>query len=248
MDMADSRRSRMRGRPLLLVVLALVAAACSGGEGTEPIGSAPTGPPPTPLPTIATTDVTVVPDPGTVEPPATTVAFTDPLRDRLVLLPDGLGAVSFGEPMDEVLQSLTGFLGPPEDDQVFSAPWAEGTSCAAATGYGCGDYLRIVEWRNPLLTAVFLDTSADSAVTFAGWVYGGGIGLATPDGVTAAMTIDEVRQALGDRLQEPTHPDRCTGDWDAFTDDGIGLRLTADPQAETTRVSLLFAGEAFGAC
>lgn len=76
-----------------------------------------------------------------------------------VIRSDGLGIVSFGDPVEDVVAILTDLLGPASYDQLYEAPfdvpvegWHRGDSgpdaCHyATTGYICFDYIRFMAWE-----------------------------------------------------------------------------------------------------
>ncbi len=98
------------------------------------------------------------------------VALIRQTPNHLVLRHDGLGVVSFGDPVDDVMAVLTEHFGAPTSDKVYESPFdvPSGSdnrgpdAChAAATGYVCFDYLRIAWWEDAGFWALFSDIEAN---------------------------------------------------------------------------------------
>jgi hypothetical protein len=131
--------------------------------------------------------------------------------DGSVLQGDGLGVVSFGDPMDDVIATLTERLGPSTGDRIEQSPFgvAEGDSgpaaCNTVTGYLCYDYIRWTSWSHIGLWITIADVNGDgwgekSAPNLRGYTYGAGDAgavLHTVHGITVGTPVDEL-QALGD--------------------------------------------------
>jgi hypothetical protein len=144
----------------------------------------------------------------------------------IVLSSDGLGIVSFDDPVAEVVAILTGLLGPASYDQVeespFEVPWEGGWSrgdsgpdaChAVTTGYICFDYIRFMAWETAGLWVIFSDLMVNEEANLGGdggWVKvppslqgysyrGGDVGPVAyaAHGITIGSTVTEL-QALGD--------------------------------------------------
>ena len=168
--------------------------------------------------TTSTTTATVV----TTTTGASTTGTPTEQTDGLVLRGDGLGSVSFGDPMDDGMATLTDLLGTPSGDRVVEAPFGEdgemggGTmACWTATGTTCIDYLRVVSWDAVGLFAVFSDwiesdpagedwEPAPAPRNLRGYAYFGGPGhlvLSTEDGVTIGSTVDDLVEAYGGNLR-----------------------------------------------
>jgi hypothetical protein len=83
----------------------------------------------------------------------------------IMLEPDGLGIVRFGDPADKAVEALVDALGPATLDESFTGPWPSSgvttgrpdQGCTEATGYKCVDYLRRVAWERWGLAVVFSD-------------------------------------------------------------------------------------------
>jgi hypothetical protein len=121
---------RIVRRPMICVTLAMVV-ACTGEPGPAPDSTeqpttssivtveattTSTQPTTTTTATPLTTSTTT-----TTQPPATTPTTTAD-GAMIVLRHDGLGVVSFGEPVDTVMEVLTGLLGPPSWDEIQQSP------------------------------------------------------------------------------------------------------------------------------
>jgi hypothetical protein len=135
----------------------------------------------------------------------------------IVLSADGLGVVSFGDPMDDVMTVLTDLLGPPTSDEIYEDTWGED----AAHGY-----LRQVRWWGPSVK-LFLEfkdwdinyTPLETPV-FSYWVAAQGeMPLRTIEGVGPGTPWTEAAAIYGDRAQ--TSPEECEGQkWWNFAIDG----------------------------
>jgi hypothetical protein len=193
----------------LVAVVALV--------GCETGGSADSSQPSTTTPTVAPVTST-----------STSSTSTTLLVPPLVLFPDGLGLVSFGDPVDDVLATLTGLFGTPTQDDLYESPFdvpagwqgddrgPDACFVGTGTGYTCFDYLRFVDWDEIGLFLVFSDLGTNPDVdpsdndyfvqippSFQGYDYSWGEGgplLYTADGITTGSTVTELL-GLGDRIE-----------------------------------------------
>ena len=87
---------------------------------------------------------------------------------------------------------------------------------------------------------------------FAGWIVGRPAEplarsslLATPEGIRLGSTVDELRNAFGERLVLPDEPDHCTDLWHMYIggSDDPGLRGVLDgPPSGSASSTLLAAG------
>lgn len=167
---------------MFVVMMALLglAGGCrsSGGEPglARPAAS-------TTSPSLAAT--TTVPVTTTAPASSTTTA---PHGGGVVLRPDGLGVVDFGDEAGAVLARLTGLLGPPGDDRPLA-------SCPS----GAAD--RLVQFSE---LGVLLAGPPGSQRLVA-WDIGPASGafpeLTTAEGVGVGSTVAELRAAYGDRLE-----------------------------------------------
>jgi hypothetical protein len=110
-----------------------------------------------------------------------------PVTEDVVLDPDGLGVVGFGEEGDGAVATLSDRLGPPDTDEVYECQ-------------GAGPY-RLVGW-GALLIAVF----GGEPARFSGYRYGtiGRVNgqtslglLETAEGISVGSTIEEAQAAYG---------------------------------------------------
>ncbi|MDH3307243.1 MAG: hypothetical protein OEO77_06975 [Acidimicrobiia bacterium] len=123
----------------------------------------------------------------------------------IVLAPDGLGAVRFGDPMDIAFAALVTRFGPPSEDTIAEGPF--GTDFPY--GYSATEYLRIASWDEPVhLIVTFSDSDfyfrTDGLVHFINWTYWGAE-LVTPEGVGVGATVDELRDEYGTDLHIDPH-------------------------------------------
>ena len=169
----------VRGVLAAAVTLSLLAGGCAG-DGDELSRREPTST------TAPAATSTTVPAPPTSAPSPTTV----PVPAQVVLAPDGLGIVAFGDGGETVLAALAGVLGPPVDDRPLG-------SCPS------GEADRLVQF-------------AELAVLFGGgrfvaWDVGPASGafppLATAEGIGVGSSVAELRGAYGERLRlDPEDP------------------------------------------
>jgi hypothetical protein len=155
----------------VLLSLALAgSAACSRGEDNPAIDVPSQGP------TTATTT-----------PPSTILTVT---KDSLLLSPDGLGPLHFGEPTGSMVGRLTTALGIPDKD----APVPPEKRCGAT---------RVVEWSNlQILVNDAPDARAGSS-GFVGWFYGitsprPSLFLKTENGVGLGTTVAALKTTYGE--------------------------------------------------
>jgi len=115
----------------------------------------------------------------------------------LALAADGLGAVSFGDPMEETLVALVANFGPPSEDNIVESPF--GTDFPY--GYSATDYLRPTTWDEPVsLSVVFSDYAGyfrtDGLVHFINWDYRGDE-LVTSSGQGVGATVVALKDEYG---------------------------------------------------
>ncbi len=199
-------------------------------------------------PTVAVTEETEQPAAPTTSTAATSPATTStttstaasPPVGELVLLSDGLGVVSFGDPIDTVLPVLEQALG--------RSPTGDTTDTGDLPfGYGGRNTtVRVVRFDG--LGLVFTDWPYfrdDGVVHLVAWGVGstGAVDLATPEGIKPGSTVEDLRAAYGDRLLIPPERDECTGSWHFFVDtSAFGLMGTldgppSDPQSSAIGIS-----------
>jgi peptidoglycan hydrolase-like protein with peptidoglycan-binding domain len=141
----------------------------------------------------------------------------------LVLAADGLGAIRFGDPTDEVLTALTAALGPPDEQWRPNNP--EGLVHiwnSNSTGYG----LRVSTGTS----TQFCGTDGyrtDGVDHFYAWDYHGGLGLTTAEGITIGSTATEVLGAYP-KAAFGQHGETGSADWSpgivSITGGEFGLR------------------------
>lgn len=158
----------------------LVVGGCQSA-GDEPGLARP--PASTTSPSLATT--TTVPTATTVPAPSTSTA---PGGAEVVLSPDGLGVVSFGDEAGVVLARLGDLLGPPGDDRPLA-------SCPS----GAAD--RLVQFSE--LGILF--AGPPGGQRFVAWDIGPASGafpeLTTAEGISVDSTVAELRSAYGSGLE-----------------------------------------------
>jgi hypothetical protein len=118
----------------------------------------------------------------------------------LVMAHDGLGAVSFGDPMEVALAVLVARFGPPSEDIIIESPF--GTDFPH--GYSATDYFRHTFWDEPVsLSVVFSDHDryfrTDGLVHFINWAYWGDE-LVTSEGLGVGATVAELKEQYGQDL------------------------------------------------
>ena len=210
----------------------------------------------TQAPTItATTTTTTMPSTTTTAPSTTTTTTTVPERhSEIVLSADGLGVVSFEEPMDDVLTILIDLFGPPTSDEVVEPAFSNGEEVS----FG---YFRGVRWWGPSvrLYVEFVDWSLNwdplATPVFSYWAAGQGeIPLRTVEGVGPGTPWSEAAEVYGDRVETQQDAEDCGGRWNFVTDGGTGNpfyttlhgMLDGDPTNPSTSVTWMAVGrEAF---
>lgn len=164
----------------LAACLVVVGCGGNGGEAdAERVASSTTGP-------VMTTTTTMA-APSTTPAPSSTTATTA-ASPEVVLGPDGLGVVVFGDPADAVVTRLGELLGPPLDDRALG-------SCPT------GEADRLVQFAE--LAVVLAGQGADQR--FVAWDVGlasGGVpALRTAEGIGVGSTVAELRAAYPGGLE-----------------------------------------------
>lgn len=143
---------------------------------------------PAPSPTSLTTTTSSRPRVPTTPVETTTTSTTLPAATGVVLGPEGLGAVRFGDDAEQVVRALSRVLGNPSDDGPIR-------SCPT------GEVERLVEYAE--LTVLFGEREGASRLV--AWDLGPPSGalppLTTPEGVGVGSSVAELRSAYGDRLE-----------------------------------------------
>jgi peptidoglycan hydrolase-like protein with peptidoglycan-binding domain len=154
--------------------------------------------------------------PSTASSPEPDVETTAAPAESLVLASDGLGAVSFDDPADEVLAVLTATLGSPGRDMVSTE-----LDCALAI-----EQTRSVSWESVGMSVLFTDWPGAYNLTpaplhFASWTLSpqpaAEVALTTSDGIEIGSTASEVRSLPN---SSPLIPD--VGQWGFAVSDGSG--------------------------
>ncbi len=166
---------------------------CRGGAGeVDRVGRVPLTSEPAPA---TTTTTTTIPTTASTAAPSSTTS-TVPADPEIVLNPDGLGLVAFGDPAESVVARLSAVLGPPVDDRPVG-------SCAT------GEADRLVQFGE--LGVVLAGDGA--AQRFVAWDVGLASGatpvLRTAEGVGVGSTLSELRAAYPDQLE--VEPDAAFG-------------------------------------
>jgi hypothetical protein len=184
----------------------------------------------TPTTTSATT--TKVVTTTTVAATTTTTTTTEPIAG-FVVRGDGLGMVSFGDPMSQVMVVLTEHLGAPSNDDAIDAADVSSASggdsgfnaCQSVTGYPCFAYARFVAWDTAGLSVAFMDVTVNEGAEPGGGLVQGspnlrgygywGYSAQTPQGLTVGSTVAEL-ESLGGLV---TYGSDACGDSVGFTVD-----------------------------
>ncbi|MDJ0663739.1 MAG: hypothetical protein QNJ75_04210 [Acidimicrobiia bacterium] len=162
---------------------------------------------------------------------------TTPVADAATLRGDGLGLVSFGDPVDDVLATLEEVLGPPDD---FLNSREDIINSDGTYFYGGPDMTEVLAiWRPIGLFAAFSPYPfyrEDGLLHFSGWATTpadqGVTPVRTEAGIGVGSTYDEVERTYGDRL--------------VMNDDVCGPAAYVIPEGEddaTSRIGLVFEGE-----
>ena len=195
--------------------------------------------------------------------------FYDP---PLVLRPDGLGLVKFGDPVEAAVDQLTAVLGPPSSDRVLTpADLPEGVKLFVATGYPAIEYARFISWGRPQLQVMFSDQDPSGGSWektdpyFNGWVYAGpgapvGPVLSTLEGVEIDSSVADLRTAYGSDLWLQTEAEEVPPGWHWtatssltsiwWPEETFVIRghLDRDPSLPGAAVSQMSAGFGFDEC
>lgn len=208
---------------LAVVVLTLVSWSCGrGGDGDDAGLARPAASTAVPPATSSTTSAL----PTTVVPITGSPTTAPPSAQTLVLAPDGLGAVGFGDAAGVVVDRLSAILGSPTDDSPLE-------SCPS------GGADRLVQFSE-LVVAI-------GGQRFVAWDLGLTSGafpapLVTAEGIGVGSTQSELRSAYGDRLRlSPDDPFGPSFEVEVPAPGRLGGTLTGTSATDT--VSTLRAGD-----
>ena len=233
-------------RLLALSIALVVAAGCGADGAAEEPGTTTTSSPATSTTTESPTTVVPVTTTTTVPPATTSTSTTRPPGDLedLVLGTDGLGIVTFGDPMDRVMSTLSALLGPPTSDETWNDTWGEDSEIG---------YYRAVGWSTTSLglSVEFIDWDIDfkrlDPPVFTRWWSGGASTLRTGLGVGPGTPWASAVAAYGDQIE--VQEISCEGSpesWmlriDSGSEEPISGGLSGDPADPATTVSSLWAG------
>ena len=197
--MSSSQRATLGLLAVLVLIttaVAVVTAASGVGDDSDlDAGDATSTTSPASSTTPSTTSTTVATT--TTTSSTTTTTTTTPTR-ALLLRPDGIGDLYFGDPADGVLAALVAVLGDPDED----TGWVD-----QRQNYGVclGDEVRFVRWET--LQAFFTDGPSDwgpagvrhfASYTQASIFEGGELDLETADGLSLGSPVGDVRAIYGE--------------------------------------------------
>jgi tetratricopeptide (TPR) repeat protein len=179
-----------------------------------------------------------------------TTTTTEPIAG-LVLRGDGLGIVSFGDPMDNVLATLSDLFGPPVDFVDAESPFEGGEfgdrgpfACTEHWGYVCFDYVRTV-WWDVGVQLVFADFTVNESAdpvdddyylqvppNVRGYSYFGLLGSdwATAEGLTIGSTVADIHNLYGDAVRFGMSCGEVTTHFFLVDHDIGGVLLGDDPE------------------
>lgn len=228
-------------RTTVVALTIVLTAACGVGDQSAP-ESSPTRPAertaqPATSPPAATETVTIT----TTETAQTPSAR--PSDKPLVAEPGGLRAVTLGEPLDRVVAEMNARFGPPDADTGWEP--AGTSSFGVCPGATEGAQVRGIRWSRIRLLFSDGPTSYGSDGYEHVFAYdltsfeGSGTVPTTAEDIGLGSTVEELRDAYGDRLEirpgDGALPDRFTVRFGRTGEISGSLRST-DPDGEITFV------------
>lgn len=223
---------------LAIIGFVLILSGCSPGDATSSTTSLPgtaaeTIPQRLLTTTTMSTATTSIP-PTTLPEPETSTTVTATTRpparvEEVVLQGDGLGVVSFGDPMEVVQAVLVSLFGEPNEINIERDP----NGGIMPWGYGADTYFEMNSWKAQQLWIVFSDaehykgdywfgdTEPPSGPILIAYDYSGQE-FFTAEGIGIGSTPTEIENAypsaefLGDEYPGPVF----------FVEDGKGLRFS----------------------
>lgn len=148
---------------------------------------------------------------------AVATADADLARSMLVLEPEGLGLVRFGQTREEVLAVMERLMGSPPSDPGEQADWVE--------YMGWETFGLFLGFSRPMWTEF------DGVARFVGWQYDAGSAesdLRTAAGVGVGVTGEELKTVYGPGLEVPQEPDECRGWAVQLIDSDAGIVVLLD--------------------
>jgi hypothetical protein len=169
--------------------------------------------------------------------PAPETSSTLARLEPLFLAPDGLGAISFGGRVDEVVADLTSRFGAPDRDTGWEAPEGIYEDCP-------GLLVRAVGWGS--FETLFSDKGTDRPPEFFAWSYGfdldtttsgadpRGLDLRTQEDIGLGSIRAELMAAYGARL---TTSSGSSWSFQIDPGDSLGMRGLIDGGEDGSRVT-----------
>lgn len=188
----------MKQSALLLVVLALVGAACSaGGDATSTTTVPVTLTTTSTTTTVPETTTTTLAETTTTTVPETTTTMAAPDDGRIELTDEGIRAgaqwIQFGYDDDDAVTHITGILGAPSKDTGWISPFGDYGVCY-------GTKMRAVEWGSfiTLYTNGDTDFWSGGVEHFYAYYYTDVTNprdLRTPEGIGIGSSLGQLRAA-----------------------------------------------------
>lgn len=202
-DMTPAQRGVLAVLSLLVLMTAVVAVIAALGAGSDNPTAGETTATPSSTSTVtpgsattSTTTTTVVSDSTAVT--STSPTTTLPPERQLLLRPDGIADLYFGDPVEAVLGALRSVLGEEDEDTGWIDTKGQYRTCI-------GSEVRFVRWRS--LQVFFTDGPSDWAPDgvrhMASYTHGDFftddlLDLVTADGVRIGTPVGDLRATYGD--------------------------------------------------